>query len=207
MNSLFTLTPKQRQYQRAYGLRFSSLFAAIVAVAWTGIMSQYTQDNSLPPVLLLVYFMCFVIIALCVYHFKRYKPPEKVTLPYRRSWRFWRLFYVVIIAEIIIIYSLIQYFNSLHLSEPMWPLIVGIVSIHWIPLGRMHGTYTWYYVATFLVICVIAIVLFIGRQASINILGISGNTWSVLSIGLMIITMLITSLICLIQIVNAKHNK
>jgi hypothetical protein len=207
MSSLFNLTPKQQRYQRAYSLRFSSLFAAVVALAWVGIMSQYAPNNSLPPVLIILYIACFAVIAFWIYLFKKYQLPEKVKLPYMRSLKFWLLFYAIIIAEVVILYLLIQYFNSHHLSQAMWPLIISVVSLHWVPLGRLNGAYIWYYVAGFLVVGVTAIIIFISRHALIHILGISGNAWSILSTGLMIVTMLITSFVGLVQLVGSRYEK
>ena len=197
MKSLFKLTSKERAYQYASGLRFGALFSAVIAFAWSGALSQFISGMNSVLVVATLSLLSLILVASCFFVFKNTHFPQKVKLPYLRSWKFWAYFYGVILVEVAILYVVIRYLDAHQLSQAMWPLIVVVVGLHWIPLGWLNGIYLWYYTAGFLVVGTLAIITLVGRQGTVRLLGLSGNEWSLLSIVLMVIATFATSVLCL----------
>lgn len=160
-------------------------------------MVQYAKLAGSAITMLFLYILCLTLFVACLRTLKGSQFPRKVTLPYLRSWKFWALYYVVIIVEIAVLFVLVRYCDTRHMPQAMWPLIVAVVGLHWGPLGWLNGVRLWYYIAGFLAMMTLIIVLSISSHATVQALGVTGNAWDILSVGLMIVSMLITSVVCL----------
>lgn len=125
----------------------------------------------------------------------REKMPKGVSLPNMGSATYWGIFWGVIIAEVILLYVLIQLLNSWGYSEAMWPLLVVVIGLHWIPLGRINGVREWSVVAILLCIIEILTVLLWSHDATTNAVGQSINLWGLISTSAMVGVMLVTGFV------------
>ncbi len=189
------LNSQQKRYQRQYALSFGSLFAAIIAFSWTGLLVSYTAGT--PRIITLAILMSLNLYALSQSLYLRFKYPitEKVSLPYMKSGSFWLKFYGVILAEIAAIFFIIQILDRHHLQIGTIPLIVFIVGAHFYPLAYWNGNKLWYLTSSLLCLGVAALVIVCPPQATTHILGATASIWELVSAGLMVGVMLLTSFV------------
>lgn len=182
-------------YQRLFGLRFGSLFAAIVSFVWIGLLSMYMSEPwqaKLLPALGIAIVSTVVWWAITIVTCRM--PPHK-KLPYMSSGKFWAIFYAIVAVEVIIIFAFIQFFNMHGLPEAMWPTIVIVVALHWIPLGMMNGIKEWWGVSAVICGLSIAALVFAKHDQTTNLLGVDANIWGLVSTAAMVVIMLLAAVV------------
>lgn len=190
------LSRKQKEYQKIVGLRFGAVFAAVVALMWTGIFASFLGGTSQKIALAVLLSAGVLALALSLYLLIVRRPRSKQQLPYYSSGAFWALFYAVIVVEFVAIYLLIRVFQAHHVDNVTFPLIVLVVGLHFYPLAYLNRNTIWYYAATVLSVTMLALVLLVDNDATTTVLGAPhSSTWGLASTGVMVGTMLATSLV------------
>jgi hypothetical protein len=194
------LTQKQKSYQKFVALRFGSLFAAVIALIWSGLflaLLNVSPQKTAAVVLLGLDVLC---LGLAVFILAAKRPLARQSLPYFHSGRFWVKFYGVIAVEVVIIYVLIRLFQSMGIDTIALPMVVLIVGLHFYPLAYWNGNTLWYGTATVLSLSMLFLFLCVNPHAKV---GSSGNDiWSVASAGVMVVSMIATSLVSTWQYVQ-----
>lgn len=190
------LTPEQQDYQKHYGLLYGSVFAAVIALMWTGIFSSLL--GGAPRVIWLSVLLIVGLVSLIRGIHARVKYPlsKGIKLPYLHSGRFWAKFYGVIVIEVIVIFFSIRLLQAHHVDNAVLPLIVFVVGAHFYPLAYVNGNRLWYITAS--VLCA-AMLILVATTSDISTTTIfdapHSSLWAVVSSGAMVATMLLTSLI------------
>jgi hypothetical protein len=177
------LSSRQLKYQESFALVFGAIFAAFIALLWTGLVVAGVGGSWGFVLLTALVALGILVLARGVYLWIRY-PLKRVALPYLRSWRFWMKFYGAILIEFGFIYALIQLLDTKHIEEGLFPLIVFVVGAHFYPLARWNGNTLWYGTATALCVAMVVVVVAVPR-----------DRWMLASASVMVATMLITSLV------------
>lgn len=203
------LSAAQKEYQRLIGLRFGTVFAATVCVMWSGLffslLGSATQKVWLAAAIVEVGGVGWSSYAVIVR-----RPPFKRILPYLRSWAFWAKFYGIIIVESAVIFLAVRLLAAHHASNGTLPLIVFVVGAHFYPLAYWNGNALWYGTATVLCVSMVLLAVVVRGNATTTVFGAPHvNSWSIIRVGVMIVTMLVTALassLMYVQRVSSRAN-
>jgi hypothetical protein len=179
-------------YSRLWGLRFGALFSLIVSFAWIGILSQSLNESWQFRIMPAITIGIVLVLAWWIVSLLKQKLPRGMKLTQLASQKFWITFGAVIGLEVGVLYAAIQWFNSLGYPTAMWPLIVSVVALHWVPLGKVNGVPEWRWVAATL--CAVALVLAAGwkHDAFVESIGPIANVWALGSALAMCVVMVIS---------------